>query len=152
MDHAEAHERAIRILTLRAHSRFELVRKLRQRGASPEVAQSAADRAQAAGYVNDQDYALSYARSGRERGLAPSRIRRELLKRGIEPGAAESALAEEFAEADLEAMAVALARKRVPRLSGDRDSVRRRLAAYLERRGFPAHACLAAVDAVAPLN
>ena len=38
-----------------------------------------------------------------------------------------------FTETDLLEQAVALARKRAPQLSGDRDSVRRRLAAYLER-------------------
>ena len=52
--------------------------------------------------------------------------------------------------ADLLEQAVTLARKRAPQLSGDRESVRRRLAAYLERRGFPVSVCRAAVDDVAP--
>jgi regulatory protein len=102
--------------------------------------------------VNDLDYARLYARHGRDRGLAPSRIRLELARRGVESDTADAAVDEEFAEVELETLALALARKRASRLTGEIPSVRRRLAAYLERRGFPTHVCLAVVDTVAPLK
>lgn len=152
MDDATAYDRVIRLLAGRAHSRQELVIKLRQRGASTETARAAVERAAAQGYVNDEEYARMLARHGRDKGHAPSRVRQELARRGVGSDVAESAVAEAFADVELSELALSCARKRVAHLTGDVQSVRRRLAAYLERRGFPTHACLAAVDTVAPLK
>ena len=152
MDDAKAYEHVIRLLARRAHSRQELVSKLRQRGASSEVARAAVDRAASHGYVDDLEYARMIARHGRDRGLAPSSTRLDLARRGVDSDTMDTALSEVFADVNLEDLALSLARKRRARLSGDLVSVRRKLAAYLERRGFPVHACLAAVDTVAPLN
>lgn len=152
MDDAAAYDRVIRLLASRAHSRVELLRKLRQRGASAEVARAAVDRAASQGYVNDVEYALMLCRHGRDRGMAPARIRQDLARRGVDAQIAEEALSEIFAEVELADLAVALARKRVARITGDTESVRRKLAAFLQRRGFPTHECLAAVDTVAPLK
>jgi len=152
MDAAAAYDRVLRLLAQRAHSRAELLRKLRQRGVSAGVAGEAVDRAATQGYVDDAEYARMYARQGCERGLAPLRVRQELARRGVEPHHVEAAVHEVFAEVDLLDLAVALARKRARRLTGDRQSQRRRLAAYLERRGYPAHVTLEAVDAVAPAS
>lgn len=152
MDEVTAYDRVIRLLAQRAHSRMELVRKLRQRGASEDVAQAAVERAAAQGYVNDLEYALMLCRHGRDRGWAPSRVRQELALRGVEAHTAEEALALVYAQVELADLALVLARKRVAHMSGDVQSVRRKLAAFLQRRGFPTHECLAAVDAVAPLK
>jgi regulatory protein len=152
MDAATAYDRVILLLAQRAHSRAELLRKLCQRGATAAVAREAVDRAAAQGYVDDLEYARMYARNGLDRGLAPLRIRQDLARRGVDPHTAETALAEEFAAVDVQDLALAVARRRAARLTGDSQSVRRRLAAYLQRRGFPTHVTLAAVDAVAPLG
>lgn len=153
MESAVAYDRVIRLLTGRAHSRVELIRKLKARGASAAVALEAVDKAASQGYVNDAEYARMYARLARDqKGMAPLRIRAELAKRGVEPHHVEQALGEVFAETDIAEQACALAQKRALRLSGDIQSRRRRLAAFLERRGFPAHVTLSAVDAVAPLE
>lgn len=151
MDANAAYDRVLRMLAQRAHSRAELIRKLKQRGCTSAMALDAVDKAASKGYVNDAEYARMYARQARDqKGQAPLRIRRELAQRGIEAHHAEAALQEVFAETDLAALACALVRKRVQRLDGDVQSKRRRLAAFLERRGFPTQVTLAAVDAVAP--
>ena len=152
MDDSAAYDRVIRLLARRAHSRHELVIKLRQRGVSSDIARTAVERAASQGYVDDLEYARMIARHGRDRGLAPSRIRQEIARRGVDSGLSEAAVTEVFAEVDLAELALTLARKRVAHLSGDTVSVRRRLAAYLERRGFPTQVSLSAVDTVAPLN
>jgi regulatory protein len=153
MDADLAYDRVIRYLTVRAHSRAELIKKLRQRGASSTVAAEAVERAQAQGYVNDAEYARMYARLARDqKGLAPLRVRQELAKRGIDAQLVEDALESEFSETDLAEQARALASKRAARLHGDTESRRRRLAAFLERRGYPTHVTKAAVDAVAPVG
>jgi regulatory protein len=151
MDTVDAYERVIRLLSGRAHSRAELVRKLRARGAAREVAEAAVEKAARQGYVDDAEFAKSYARRARDtKGLAPARIRRELAQKGVDPPFVEDAIAESFAGSDLLPQARDLARRRALRLHGDTESKRRRLAAFLERRGFPAHVILAAVDEVAP--
>jgi SOS response regulatory protein OraA/RecX len=153
MDSTVAYDRVIRLLTGRAHSRAELIRKLKARGASAAVALEAVDKAAAQGYVNDAEYARMYARQARDhKGLAPLRIKAELAKRGVEAHHVEEALGEVFAETDIADQACALAQKRALRLSGDIQSKRRRLAAFLERRGFPVHVTLAAVVIIASIG
>lgn len=150
MDAEAAYERVIRLLAIRAHSRVELLRKLRQRGVSKTVAVQAVDRAEANGYVNDEQYATYYAQQAQARGLAPARVRRELATRGVEAHHVEAALKAAFDEVDLAERARQLARQRLLREKGEAESVRHRLAAYLKRRGFPTHVILDALDSVAP--
>ena len=150
MDAEAAYDKVIRLLAQRSHSRAELVRKLRRRGVSKAVASEAVDRAAEQGYVNDAEFALLFAEQAQGRGLAPARIRRELATRGVEAQHVEAALKAAFGEVDLGARALELARQRLPRLSGEAESVRRRLAAFLKRRGFPTHVIIDALDAVAP--
>ena len=150
MDAQNTYLRALRLLAGRAHSRAELIRKLRGKGATRDLASQAADRAASLGYLDDSEYARMYCTSAHQKGMAPSRIRQELARRGVETTLAEAALKEVFADIDLELQALSLARKRAERLSGDTPSKRRRLAAFLTRRGFPTSVVLTAVDLVAP--
>jgi regulatory protein len=147
-----AYERVIRFLARRSHARAELLRKLHDRGVPDEAARQAVDRAAAQGYVDDTRFAAEFAHHAREqRGWAPPRTRSELLHRGVARDLADAAVASEYAGVDLLELALVLARKRAARLSGDREQRRRRLALYLERRGYPVSVCRAATDEVAPL-
>ncbi len=146
-----AYERAIRLLARRAHAREELYRKLVDRGVPKDLTRDAVARVAAEGYLDDLEFARSFARDARDhKGWAPARIKRDLARRGASPAEADEATREQPTETDLLTQALVLARKRAPQRSGDRQSIRRRLAAYLERRGFPVSVCRAAVDDVAP--
>jgi regulatory protein len=152
VDSNQVYERVIRFLARRAHSRAELLRKLGERGVSPEAAREAVERAAAEGYVDDGKFALDFARHGlNQQGWAPARTRNELHRRGVAREQAEAAVREVYADVDLIDLAIDLARRRAARLTGELESRRRRISAYLERRGFPTAVSRAATDEVAPL-
>jgi regulatory protein len=122
----------------RGFARRDLERRLVHRGHPPEAARSALDRAAAAGLLDDRDFALSYAQVKAARGRGPARLLRDLFSMGVDRGVAEEAIAAAWAGDDRERDAsLALARKRAAQL-GDipRPAKRRRLLAYLARRGF----------------
>jgi len=145
------YERVLRLLAIRSHARAELLRKLTARGVSKDVAQRAVDRAAAEGYVDDAQFAREFAQHGRDvRAWAPARARLELRRRGVATENIDSALEAVYQETDLFEAALKLARARAPKLTGEREAMRRRLAAYLSRRGFTTDICLKAVDEVAP--
>ena len=145
------YERVLRLLAMRAHARAELLKKLQARGVASEVALRAVDRAQAEGYVDDGAFARDFARQGRDlKSWAPARAKLELRRRGIAPDTIEQALEAVYTETDLYDVALQLARARARRITGEREARRRRLAAFLSRRGFPTDICRRAVDEVAP--
>jgi regulatory protein len=147
----QEYERVLRLLGMRAHSRAELIRKLQGRGVDTSVARQAVARAEAEGYVDDAQFARDFARQGRDlRGWAPARARLELRRRGVAADEIDAALESVYSETDLLAIAVCLARGRAGRISGERESRRRRLAGFLARRGFATDICRRAVDEVAP--
>lgn len=145
------YERVLRLLAIRSHARAELLRKLAKRGVDAEVARRAVDRAAAEGYVDDAQFARDFARSGRDlKAWAPARTRLELRRRGVAPDDIEQALEVAYTETDLLEVALRLATDRARRVSGEREARRRRLAAFLARRGFSTDICRKAVDEVAP--
>ena len=149
---AKAYERVIRFLARRAHSRAELLRKLTDRGVQAVHAHEAVDRAALEGYVNDLEFARLFAQQARDlKGWAPLRLKLALTQRGVATDHVEQAIEDTYAHVELLDLAVTQARKRAVRLQGDVESRRRRLAGYLQRRGFPASVVRAATDDVAPL-
>lgn len=134
----------------RGFARRDLERRLVHRGHPREAARSAIDRAAAAGLLDDRQFALSYAQVKSARGRGPARLLRDLFAMGVDRGVAEEAIAAAWAGEDKEAEAsLALARKRAGQL-GDipRPAKRRRLLAYLARRGFAGRDVRATVSRV----
>ena len=82
------------LLARREHGRVELARKLRLRGATPELIESALDRLEADGLLNESRYLECYVSSRARAGYGPLRIREELAQRGLPRDAIESALRE----------------------------------------------------------
>ena len=137
-------------LARRGFARRDLERRLVHRGHPREAARSALDRATAAGLLDDRQFALSYAQVKTARGRGPARLLRDLFAMGVDRGIAEEAIAAAWAGEGKEAEAsLALARKRAGQL-GDipRPAKRRRLLAYLARRGFAGHDVRATVSRV----
>ena len=82
------------LLARREHGRAELTRKLRQRGAPPELIDSALDRLAEEGLLNEARYLESYIASRARAGCGPVRIREELAQRGLPRAAVEQALSQ----------------------------------------------------------
>lgn len=80
------------LLARREHGRAELARKLRQRGAPPELIDPALDRLVSDGLLSDVRYLESYIRRRAMAGCGPLRIREELTQTGIARCDVEEAL------------------------------------------------------------
>lgn len=85
---------AMDLLARREHGRAELTRKLRQRGAPPELIDSALDRLTEEGLLNEARYLESYIASRARAGCGPARIREELNQRGLPRAEVEEALSQ----------------------------------------------------------
>jgi regulatory protein len=100
----------------------------------------ALDRLVARRVIDDRRYAEEYARARAARGSGQPRIVRDLLTQGVERGTAEEAVrrALEVEGIDPETAARAIAAKRARQLGDLAPAVkRRRLFAFLQRRGYP---------------
>ena len=85
---------AMDLLARREHGRVELTRKLRQRGACPDMIDAALDRLTEEGLLSESRYLESYINYRAGSGYGPLRIREELGQRGLARGDIEGALRE----------------------------------------------------------
>lgn len=90
--HAAVRRAAMDLLAQREHGRVELTRKLRQRGAPPEMIDSALDRLADEGLLSESRYLESFIASRARGGYGPQRIREELAQRGLPRGDIDQAL------------------------------------------------------------
>lgn len=89
-----------RLLGERPRSRRELIRKLQEKGETPEDAEAAADWLEELGVLNDLEYARSILRHYERRGYGVQRLRQEFQKRGIPRELWDEALEERSDPAD----------------------------------------------------
>lgn len=82
------------LLARREHGRVELTRKLRQRGACPDMIDAALDRLTEEGLLSEQRYLESFINYRARSGYGPVRIREELSQRGLQRRDIEQALRE----------------------------------------------------------
>jgi len=85
---------AMDLLARREHGRVELTRKLRQRGALPEMIETALDRLTEEGLLSETRYLESFVSYRARSGYGPLRIREELSQRGLQRSDIELALRE----------------------------------------------------------
>ncbi|MHC8368287.1 recombination regulator RecX [Pseudomonas sp. ZT5P21] len=85
---------AMDLLARREHGRVELTRKLRQRGALPEMIDTALDRLTEEGLLSESRYLESFVSYRARSGYGPMRIREELSQRGLQRSDIELALRE----------------------------------------------------------
>ena len=138
-DGEAAYQVATRLLAMHPRSVYELLAKLRERGHNPAAAAAAVGRLEAVGVLSDETFARHYARVRAPRGHGPSRLLHDLLAKGVDRRLAERAIAEVLEAEGLSAPGRAreLAEKRAAQLgSVPERQKRRRLLAYLARRGF----------------
>ncbi|SRR6266567_7995027 len=148
-----AYRAALRALARRAHARFDLRRRLLQKQHPPAAVDGALARLAALGLLDDARFARDYAgaKATRGGGRGPARLVRDLLSQGVERRVAEEAVRATLADdgVDPDATVRAVAEKRAQQLAGLPAPVRkRRLAAFLARRGFQGPEVRAIVEAL----
>lgn len=128
----------LRALERRSFASADLGRRLLRKGHPRHAVETALDRAATLGLLDDAHFAATFVQTRAARGRGPSRLVRDLLAMGVERAHIDRALAAEWPEgADRTGVPRALAAKRAAQL-GDlpRPVKRRRVLAYLARRGF----------------
>ncbi|HYX80783.1 MAG TPA: regulatory protein RecX [Gemmatimonadales bacterium] len=134
-----AHRAALRALARRAHARLDLRRRLLQKQHPPAAVDGALERLSAAGLLDDARFAVDYAAAKARRGRGPSRLVRDLQTQGVDRRVAEDAVRASLAAEGVDPAGKVreLAEKRARQLASLPPQVRkRRLVAFLMRRGF----------------
>ncbi len=135
---ARARNVAYRYLTYRPRSRFELTTKLQEKDFDGAVVEAVLADMKRLGYINDRQFAEQWA-SGRVRlrGFGRRRIEQELRTKGIDRDVIAEALGLVFGVDTETETACKEAEKKLNLMkSADRETKRRRLAGFLERKGF----------------
>jgi regulatory protein len=139
LDTAAARRVAFELLALKAWSASDLARRLRRRGAAPEVAAAVVAELQERRYLDDEAFARFWAEArARGRRVGSLRLRQELRARGIPAALADAAVAAAFAETPERERVLEAARRRLPALRrGTPERLAARLRDHLLRRGYP---------------
>ncbi len=135
-----AYRVAVRLLAARPRSEGEVLRRLRDRGHHGGAAAKAIDRLRGQGLLNDEEFARHFARVRSGKGHGATRLVADLRARGVDDKTAERAVTETLLIEGVDPLARArqLAEKRAAQLgdSLSETAKRRRLIAYLGRRGY----------------
>lgn len=143
----QAYLQAIRWLGLRPRTEREIRMYLGRKEYEPSVIDVCLEQLASQGYVDDDRFSHALAEERLQRhGKGKQWIKHELLQKGVDKRTVEEAVGAIGSEEEKDACA-ALAAKRWPALarSGDRNAAKRKLYAYLARRGFSAEAAREAV-------
>jgi regulatory protein len=133
-----AYRTALRSIERRSFARADLGRRLLRKGHAHEAVEAALARAAEHGLLDDTAFAVNYVETRSTRGRGPLRLTRDLLAMGVERGIVDRAVAAHLRDSEGNGdVPLALASKRAAQL-GDlpRHVKRRRVLAYLARRGF----------------
>lgn len=137
-DEEGAFRSALRALERRAHGERELGNKLERKGHTRPAITAAIERLRTLGLLDDLAFARAYIAGRTGRGRGPVRLRYDLGRLGVAKSAADTALAELLATVDDPlAHPRALVAKRARQMASlPTEARRRRLLAYLGRRGY----------------
>lgn len=140
----------LRALARRPFAQADLAHRLVRKGHPPLAVAVALERLTVRGLLDDTAFARSFAETRTARGRGPARIRRDLLAMGVPEEVVRAVVANVWSsDDDVADRALALARSRAARLAGlPRQTQRRRLLAFLSRRGFTGLAAGRAISQV----
>jgi regulatory protein len=129
---------ALRILTRRDHSRYELVQKLKQRGFGREDIDAAISACERFDYINDIRTTQVYIRQLKRKGYGKKRIKLELNKKGLKGGRIQGILNDSVSVPDEREGAEKILRKHMQRFNREREESKRRdkIYRFLYARGF----------------
>ena len=153
MNRPTAYNYALNLLGARPYSTSALRKKLIQREYEPSDADHAIGRLVDNGLLDDRKYAEQFARSNMiTTGASKRRVQQDLYRKGIKGELATNAIANviEQEEIDPEAVIERVAKKKLAQL-GDLEPlvIRRRLFAFLARRGYELEEIKAVVSRLA---
>jgi regulatory protein len=133
-----AYRTALRSIERRSFARADLGRRLLRKGHAHGAVEAALARAAEHGLLEDTAFAVNYVETRSARGRGPLRLTRDLLAMGVERGIVDRAVAAHRRASEGNAdIPLALASKRAAQLRDlPRPVRRRRVLAYLARRGF----------------
>jgi regulatory protein len=145
-------DRALAMLAARPRAARDLERMLVRKGEPAEYVASAIGRLIALGALDDAQYARQFIRAKiAGAGLSRRRLQSELWRRGVARDVIDAALAEVLVEdeVDEDAQIAQVAAKKLRTLrSLDAATTRRRLYAFLARRGYDGSAIRRVIDAL----
>lgn len=149
----KATKAALRLLKFRARSRHELRGRLMEKELSEAAISEAMERIDAWQLLDDADFARQWVEQrSAKKGSARSLLRRELEEKGVESAQIGQAL-QSVTETDERARAHELIAQRLQRRENSdlstmeqRTKVKRRLVAFLQRRGYSSGVALSVVD------
>jgi regulatory protein len=129
---------ALKLLAVRSRSSHEVRQTLGRRGCPPDDVAAVIERLTARRYLDDAEFARAWVTARAHRAaVGPARLARELRAKGIPEGQIATALSSLAAEWTPSEAAAEAVRRKLKTLAGLPPAVaRRRLAGYLERRGF----------------
>ena len=146
------YDRALNMLAFRARSSAELARALMRKGAERSIVDRTIARLQEQGLLDDAAFAQSFTRA-KVLGANQSRrrVQQHLARKGVAREVSDAAIAAVFQEegVDQRELVEAAARKKLRTLAKQEPAVRRRrLYAFLARRGYDGDDIRRAMDAV----
>lgn len=132
-----ARDRAFLLLSVRNRSEREIVDRLRQACYEPDIIEEVVEILRRLDYLNDRSFAEEWLKSRMNaRKMGRRGVAWELRRKGVQADTVEEVTSACDDETE-RATALEAARQRWPALAGDDSRVaRRRLAAFLQRRGF----------------
>ncbi|CAN1567133.1 recombination regulator RecX [Mycobacteriaceae bacterium] len=149
----QAHALCLRLLTVRARSRAELIGKMAKHGYPDEVAETVLSRLVSVGLVDDEDFAAQWVRSRHTySGKGKRALAAELRTKGVDAEVIAAALdgIDAGAERGRAEQLVERKLRREVLAEGDDPKVMRRLVGMLARRGYSQTMAVAVVtDALA---
>lgn len=153
-DEEAAARAALRALARRPHARADLRRRLIRKQHTPAAVEGALERVAAQGLLDDARFAEHFAATRAARGRGPARLVSDLVRQGVDRRAAETAVRTALSAEGIDpGAAVRRVTERRAAQLGDLPAAvkRRRLLAYLARRGYEGQAVRAVVEDVLAL-
>jgi regulatory protein len=128
---------AFLLLKFRLRSENELLVRLKQKGFSEELSQDTVNFLKDKEFVNDRVFARGWVASRLRRPLGLSKIRQELIQKGLDKEIIDSALSQVKEFYNESQIVSQLAQKRFSKIKGiEPVKAKARVYAYLIRRGF----------------
>jgi regulatory protein len=131
---------ALRLLSVRDHTRFELQAKLHRRAFSNAIIQGVIDECQRCHYLDDGATAIRYLQQLKAKSYGPRRIRQAMQKRGFSAELIDSVLTDGYSAAAEWELADKAVSKKMWQFQRESDLRKRvqKVHRYLYSRGFSA--------------
>ena len=135
-----AKSQAFKHLSYRDRSKKEVAQYLKKKGHTPSVIQTTLQELEKLNYINDERFAMEWGRWRIEvKRFGKKRLQYELSTKGVSSSIIENTLTALYDSHPEQELALACANKKLASLHGlEPEKKSRRLAQYLQQRGFSA--------------